>query len=271
MFKLVAIGIVGPGQPRAGRLPARTAARPTARRRRPRPREEGRGRRRRASAGPAGDLRKAYDLLRRLRADDRPAGRPEERLRDWTDRAAKLYRDGLKAFEDGDDRLAHEYGAAAHDLARAVDHARNAARFDQPDPDLPPPPDGPGPEDAGERARRDLRRAYDRIAELRRRGRRADAEVLPRRRQRPLQRRPARRRGRPRRAGRRARPRRRGDDPRPRAPRPRRRRTARGPTAETDAASRPSRPRPTKRPPRAARRSGPSAASRDLPPALPPE
>lgn len=115
--------------------------------------------------GPESDLRRAYDLLRRLRADSGSAGRPEERLRDWSDRATKLYRDGLKALKEGDERLAHEYGIAAHDLARAVDHARNAARFDKTDSELPPPPDGDGPEDSGERVRRDLRRAYDRIRE----------------------------------------------------------------------------------------------------------
>ena len=58
---------------------------------------------------------------------------------------------------------AREHGAAAHDLARAVDHARNASRFDRPDPDLPPPPDDFGIEDTKERATRDLYRAYDRI------------------------------------------------------------------------------------------------------------
>ena len=115
--------------------------------------------------GPAGDLHRAYDLLRRLRADNGPTGRPEERLRDWTERAVKFYRDGVKAFKDGDERLAHENGAIAHDLARTVEHARNAARFDQPDPDLPAPPDGPGPGDADARVRRDLRHAYDRITE----------------------------------------------------------------------------------------------------------
>lgn len=112
--------------------------------------------------GPGGDLKKAYDLLRRLRSDGRTTGRSEERLRDWTERATKLYRDGLRAREAGDPRLAHEYGAAAHDLARAIDHARNAAQYERPDPDLPP-PSGPGPEDGAARVRRDLRRAYDRI------------------------------------------------------------------------------------------------------------
>ncbi len=58
---------------------------------------------------------------------------------------------------------AREYGTAAHDLARAVDHARNATRFDRPDPDLPPPSDDFGLEDAKDRARRDLTRAYERL------------------------------------------------------------------------------------------------------------
>jgi hypothetical protein len=110
-----------------------------------------------------GDLRKAYDLLRRLRADDGAAGRPEERLRDWTDRAASLYREGLKAQTAADMFRAREYGTAAHDLARAVDHARNASRFDRPDPDLPAPSDDFGLEDTRDRARRDLYRAYERL------------------------------------------------------------------------------------------------------------
>jgi hypothetical protein len=115
---------------------------------------------------PGADLSKAYDLLRRLRADDGASGRPEERLKDWTDRAAGFYRQGLKAMNASDMRLAREYGAAAHDLARAVDHARNAVRFDRPDPDLPPPSDDFGLEDARERSRRDLYRAYERIGWL---------------------------------------------------------------------------------------------------------
>ena len=48
---------------------------------------------------PGAELSKAYDLLRRLRADEGTAGRPDERLRGWTDRAAQLYRDGLRARE----------------------------------------------------------------------------------------------------------------------------------------------------------------------------
>jgi hypothetical protein len=112
---------------------------------------------------PGGELKKAYDLLRRLRAEDGASGRPEERLRDWTDRAAGLYRDGLKALNNSEMGLAREYGTAAHDLARAVDHSRSAARFDRPDPDLPPPSDDFGLEDIRDRALRDLNRAYERL------------------------------------------------------------------------------------------------------------
>ena len=38
--------------------------------------------------------------------------------------------------------------------------------FDRRDPDLPPPARGFGPEESGERVRRDLNHAYDRIAEI---------------------------------------------------------------------------------------------------------
>src|SRR4051812_46598344 len=115
--------------------------------------------------GPRGDLTKAYNLLRRLRAQDNAAGRPEERIRDWTERASRYYRDGLKAFDDGDNFPAHEYGAIAHDLARASDHAQSAALLDRRESDLPPPPSGLGGRDAAERDRRDLYRAFDRITE----------------------------------------------------------------------------------------------------------
>jgi hypothetical protein len=133
----------------------------------PPPKAKGKGAgKKKGEREPGGELRKAYDLLRRLRADDGVAGRPEERLRVWTDSAAGLYRDGLKAQSAGDAFRAREYGTAAHDLARAVDHARNATRFDRPDPDLPQPSDDFGLEDTRERARRDLSRAYERIAWL---------------------------------------------------------------------------------------------------------
>jgi hypothetical protein len=110
-------------------------------------------------------IRKAYHLLRRLRSDDQTAGRPEERLREWTERATVLYRNAVTAQKAGDERKAHEYGIAAHDLAQAVDHARSAAQFDraEPDTDLPPPPAGPGPETDKERVAFDLRNAYDHI------------------------------------------------------------------------------------------------------------
>src|SRR5258707_167014 len=83
---------------------------------------------------------------RGARSDSRSTGRPEERLRDWTERATKLYRTALKSLENGEGREARELGTAAHDLARAVDHARNAATFDL-DNDLPPPPEAGGPEE----------------------------------------------------------------------------------------------------------------------------
>lgn len=117
--------------------------------------------------GPAEDLRRAYDLLRHLRAEEGPAGKPEGRLRDLTERATLLYRKAVRAKDDGEERASHEYGIAAHDLARAVDHARNASRLGHADPELPPPPPGPGPEEPRERTLRDLRRAHDRIEEMR--------------------------------------------------------------------------------------------------------
>ena len=110
-----------------------------------------------------GELRKPYELLRRLRADARNVGRPEERLRDWTERATRFYRDAVRTQQAGDFRTAREYGAAAHDLARAVDHSRNASLYDVPDNELPPPPDAIGREDDDERTRRDLTRAFERI------------------------------------------------------------------------------------------------------------
>jgi hypothetical protein len=133
----------------------------------PQPKAKGKGEgKKKGAREPGGELRKAYDMLRRLRADDGATGRPDERLRNWTDRAARLYRDGLRAQAAGDLFSAREYGTAAHDLARAVDHTRNGTRFDRPDPDLPPPSDNFGLEDTRERARRDLYRAYERLGEL---------------------------------------------------------------------------------------------------------
>lgn len=120
--------------------------------------------------GKKGDaLRKAYDLLRRVKADSDGSGRTEDRLRDWAGRAARIYRKGVDAAKDGDTGRAEELGLAAHDLARAVDHARNASRYDRPDPDLPPPPGGRGrgPEsDDREPIRKDLRKAYDKVRDL---------------------------------------------------------------------------------------------------------
>lgn len=118
--------------------------------------------RKEADQGPGGDLRRAYELLRRLRADGRPSGRPEERLKEWTERASKLYRDGVNAQKEGDEHRAHEYGAAAHDLARAVEHSKNASMYEGNDSDLPPPPEREPGSDA-ERVRANLWHAHDRL------------------------------------------------------------------------------------------------------------
>jgi hypothetical protein len=112
---------------------------------------------------PNGELTKAYTLLRRVRADGRTGGRPEERLKDWTDRASKLYRKAVEAASHGEDRKAREYGTAAHDIARAIEHTRNASTT-EPDDELPPPPEV---RDDDERNRRDLTHAHDRIIDLR--------------------------------------------------------------------------------------------------------
>ena len=114
--------------------------------------------------GPEHDLSRAYNLLRRLRAEGQASGRTEARIREWTDRAVDYYRNGLRAMQDGNRQLAHEYGAIAHDLARAVEHARNAALYDRPDDDLPPPP-GRGREGRGGEAHKELTKAYERLRE----------------------------------------------------------------------------------------------------------
>ena len=74
------------------------------------------------------------------------------------------YRNGLRALCDDNQQLAHEYGAIAHDLARAVEHARNAALYDRPDDDLPPPP-AMAREGRGGEARKELTKAYERLRE----------------------------------------------------------------------------------------------------------
>ena len=128
----------------------------------PPPKAKAKAKEKAKKGAPGDELRKTYDLLRRVRSDS-GAGRTEERIGDWTERATNLYRRAIREKEQGDPRRARELGTAAHDLARAIDHARNAARLDRQDPDLPPPPDNVGPEDFGERNSRDLNRAYDRI------------------------------------------------------------------------------------------------------------
>ncbi len=124
--------------------------------------EPGKEARKKADEGPEGDLNRAYNLLRRLRADGQSAGRTDPRLREWTERAVEYYRNGLKALREDNAQLAHEYGAIAHDLARAVEHTRNASLFDHADDDLPaPPPLRRHGRDGA--VRKDLTKAYERI------------------------------------------------------------------------------------------------------------
>lgn len=129
----------------------------------PPPKKKGDPKKKGGPGGPAHDLRKAYELLGRLRAEGAGTGRPEPRVRDWTDRAVVLYRKGIDAERASDPALAHEYGAAAHDLARAIDHVRRSTWAGRSDSELPPPPSDDGPEGLRSRSRRDLRRAFDRI------------------------------------------------------------------------------------------------------------
>jgi len=113
---------------------------------------------------PGDELRKTYTLLRRIRSDS-VEGKSEPRIKDWADRATDLYRRAIQARRD-DPHRSHELAIASHDLARAADHAGNAARLDRGDDlELPPPPDGDGPDGADERNRHDLQRAYERIQE----------------------------------------------------------------------------------------------------------
>jgi hypothetical protein len=115
-----------------------------------------------ADEGPEGDLYRAYNLLRRLRSDGQAAGRPEARIREWTDRAMKSYRAGIQALKDENPELAHEYAAIANDLARAIEHVRSATLSDRPDEELPAPPVKAGPGRDRE-ARRALAKAYERL------------------------------------------------------------------------------------------------------------
>jgi hypothetical protein len=124
----------------------------------------GEAEKKKAEAGPEGDLQRAYNLLRRLRADVQGSGRAEARTRDWTERAIRYHRDGIRALQDQNPQLAHEYAVIAHDLARVIEHVHNATISDRPDADLPTPP---APRGAGrdEWARRDLMQAYERLRE----------------------------------------------------------------------------------------------------------
>ena len=107
----------------------------------------------------------AYDILRRLRCDYRGLGRSREVIEEWTDRAVKLYRQGRNGHSPTAGRAVFERGLAALELARAVDHARNASRFEQFDPDLPDPPPNPHPRRNTNDIYRNLAQTRDRIVQ----------------------------------------------------------------------------------------------------------
>jgi len=111
---------------------------------------------RKKKEGPRTICGRAYDLLSRSRAADSATGRPEERIRDWTGARPITTASRREVVQCRRRFPCPRVRAIAHDLARVVDHARNAALFDHRDSDLPPPPDGFGPNDSGERVRRDL-------------------------------------------------------------------------------------------------------------------
>jgi hypothetical protein len=117
-----------------------------------------------AEAGPEADLQRAYSLLRRLRADGQTTRSADPRIGEWTERATQYYRNGIRALQDENPQLAHEAAVIAHELARAIEHTRNAELFDRPDEALPPPPAkaGTGRDEA---ARRHLVRAYEQLRE----------------------------------------------------------------------------------------------------------
>jgi hypothetical protein len=117
---------------------------------------------RQEEGGPEADLQRAYSLLRRLRAENAAVGHHDARIRDWTERATKYYSDGVGAFREQNPLLARQYVAIAHDLARAIDHTRNATLFDRPDDRLPPPP-GSGGSGRAAYAHRELTKAYERF------------------------------------------------------------------------------------------------------------
>jgi hypothetical protein len=88
-----------------------------------------------AADDPTADLRTAYVLLRQLDPEQL-----DEQPRALTERALVLYRDGVKAYEQGQICQAKRLGAASRELAHALELARLARSEGGDKPDLPPPP-----------------------------------------------------------------------------------------------------------------------------------
>ena len=111
-------------------------------------------------------LRHAYDTLSEVALLlDHAEGRSAERSQPLFDEASQLYRSALKAREDGQTERAGELGVAANDGGRGLRHLLRATMKSKVD--LPPPPETDERHDAVEKARKDIRRAYDRASEIR--------------------------------------------------------------------------------------------------------
>ncbi len=77
----------------------------------------------------------------------------------------EYYRDGLRALRDDNPQLAHEYGAIAHDLARAIEHARNAVALRSARRRPAAAARISAAKGEGGEARKDLTKAYERLRE----------------------------------------------------------------------------------------------------------
>jgi hypothetical protein len=111
-------------------------------------------------------LRHAYDTLSEVALLLAHAeGSSSDRDQTLFDEASQLYRSALKAREDGQIERAGELGVAANDGGRGLRHLLRATL--KSNVDLPPPPETDERHDAEQKARKDIRRAYDRASDAR--------------------------------------------------------------------------------------------------------
>lgn len=108
-------------------------------------------------------LRHAYDTLTEVALLlEHAEGPSAERAKPLFAEASELYRSALKAREDGQIERAGELGVAANDGGRGLRHLLRATM--KSNVDLPPPPKADDHENAAEKARKDIQRAYDRAS-----------------------------------------------------------------------------------------------------------